>query len=62
MEWVDISSSRRLSRPRDRTWVSILAGGFFTAKSPAKSKPNSTDAETHSQGERELGVHPRLSV
>ena len=30
LEWVAISFSRGSSRPRDRTWVSSLAGGFFT--------------------------------
>ena len=29
-EWVAISSSRRSSWPRDRTWVSCIAGRFFT--------------------------------
>ena len=30
LEWVAISSSRGSSRPRDRTRVSSIAGGFFT--------------------------------
>ena len=30
LEWVAISFSRRSSRPRDRTWVSCIAGGCFT--------------------------------
>ena len=29
LEWVAISFSRRSSQPRDRTWVSCFAGGFF---------------------------------
>ena len=29
-EWVSISFSRGLSWPRDRTWVSCIAGRFFT--------------------------------
>ena len=29
LEWVSISFSRGSSRPRDRTYVSCLAGGFF---------------------------------
>ena len=30
LEWVAISFSRRSSQPRDQTWVSHLAGRFFT--------------------------------
>ena len=30
LEWVAISSSRGSSQPRDGTWVSCIAGGFFT--------------------------------
>ena len=30
LEWVAMSSSRGSSWPRDGTWVSCLAGGFFT--------------------------------
>ena len=30
LEWVAISFSRRSSQPRDRTWVSHIADGFFT--------------------------------
>ena len=29
LEWVAISSSRGSSPPRDRTWISYIAGGFF---------------------------------
>ena len=29
LEWAAISFSRVCSRPRDRTWVSCIAGGFF---------------------------------
>ena len=36
MEWVVISFSRGSSRPRDRTLVSCIAGGFFTAEAPGK--------------------------
>ena len=34
LEWVAISFSRGSSPPRDKTWVSYLAGGFFTTKPP----------------------------
>ena len=30
LEWVAISFSRESSRPRNWTWVSCIAGGFFT--------------------------------
>ena len=30
LEWVVISFSRGSSQPRDQTWVSCIAGGFFT--------------------------------
>ena len=31
LEWVAVPSSRRSSQPRDQTWVSCIAGEFFTA-------------------------------
>ena len=34
LEWVAIPSSRGCSQPRDRTQVSRIAGGFFTAELP----------------------------
>ena len=36
LEWVALPSSRGSSPPRDQTWVSCIAGGFFTAKSAGK--------------------------
>ena len=36
LEWVGISYSRGSSWPRDGTCTSCLAGGFFTAETPAK--------------------------
>ena len=32
LEWVAISFSRGSSRPRDRTLISCIAGGFFTTE------------------------------
>ena len=32
LEWVAIPFSRRSSQPRDQTWVSGSAGGFFTTE------------------------------
>ena len=37
LEWVAMTSSRRSSQPRDRTWVSCIAGTFFTTEPPGKS-------------------------
>ena len=37
LEWVSISSSRGSSRPRDRTCISCMVGGFFTTEPPGKS-------------------------
>ena len=34
MEWVAFPFSRGSSQPRDRTQVSLNAGGFFTAELP----------------------------
>ena len=36
LEWAVMPSSRGSSRPRDETWVSCLAGGFFTAEPPGE--------------------------
>ena len=36
LKWVAISSSRGSSQPRDQTWVSCIAGGFFTTELPGK--------------------------
>ena len=35
-EWVVISFPRGSSRPRDRTWISNIAGRFFTTEPPGK--------------------------
>ena len=36
LEWFAISSSRGSSPPRDQTWVSRIAGRFFTTEAPGK--------------------------
>ena len=36
LEWAAISFSKCSSWLRDRTWVSCIAGGFFTTESPGK--------------------------
>ena len=37
LEWLAISFSKGSSRPRDGTWVSHIAGRFFTAEPPGKN-------------------------
>ena len=36
LEWVALSFSRGSSRPRDRTHISCIAGGFFTTEPPGR--------------------------
>ena len=36
LEWVAMPSSRETSQSRDGTWVSYIAGGFFTIEPPDK--------------------------
>ena len=36
LAWVAISFSRRSFQPRDQTWVSCIAGGFFTSELSGK--------------------------
>ena len=38
LEWVAISSSRRSSQPRDRIWVSHIAGRFLTICTTREAK------------------------
>ena len=37
LEWVAVSFSRGSSLPGDQTWVSCIAGGFFTREQPGKA-------------------------
>ena len=36
LEWVAISFSKGSSQPRDQTWVSCIAGGFFASEALGK--------------------------
>ena len=38
LEWAAMPSSRGSSQPRDRTHLSCIAGGFFSASPPGKPK------------------------
>ena len=48
LEWVAIPFSRRSSRPRDQTWVSCIAGKFFTTEPPGKPR----EGEQKRKGQR----------
>ena len=73
LEWVAISSSRGSSRPRAQTWVSVLAGGFFTAEPPGKPYllqfllhtillcPTFMEEEPRGQGQGGAGGHLEVS-
>ena len=37
LEWIAVSFSRGSSPPRDQTYISCVAGGFFTTEPPGKS-------------------------
>ena len=37
LEWVAFPSSRGSSQPRDNTWVSCIAGGFFIIGAPGEA-------------------------
>ena len=39
LEWLAVPFSRGSSRPRDRTWVSYTADGFFMTEQPGKPEP-----------------------
>ena len=45
LEWVTISFSKESSLPRDRTYVSSLAGRFFTIWATWEAHPKFTDKE-----------------
>ena len=49
-EWVAISFSRGFSRPRDRTWVSRIAGRCFTVWVTKWTNPNNKPATTNPGG------------
>ena len=36
LDWFAISFSRGSSQPKDRTWISYIAGRFFTTEAPGK--------------------------
>ena len=38
LEWIAISFSRESSRPRDLTWASWIAGGFFTDRATREAQ------------------------
>ena len=42
LEWVAIPFSKGSSQPRDRTWVSCIAGRFFTVWAPREAHTSNT--------------------
>ena len=46
LEWVSISSSRGSSPPRDRTWVSCIAGQLFTNRATREARLGGGREET----------------
>ena len=44
LEWITISFSRGPSRPRDRTWVSLIEHRFFTICATSEAQALSIDA------------------
>ena len=46
LEWVTISFSRGSPQPRDRTHISCLAGGYFTAETPKKTETETKVAQS----------------
>ena len=59
LEWVAMPSSRGSSRPRDRThisYISCIAGRFFTSEPPGEAQPVS-----HWQANPRIGVNDHHS-
>ena len=46
LEWVAIIFSKEASQPRDQTWVSRIAGTFFTVWA-TKEDPDDDDSKVH---------------
>ena len=61
LEWVAISFSRGSSRPRDRTQVSCIAGGFFTNSARERS-PDSLGSNASSTLSRLCGLRQGTSL
>ena len=49
LQWVATLLSRGSSRPRNRTWISCIAGGFFTVWEPGKPDFNQETANLSRQ-------------
>ena len=63
LEWVAISFSRRSSQPRDWTWVSCIAGRFFTIWALVqwiKGFPGGSEVKTSACNAGDLGLIPGL--
>ena len=59
LEWVAMSSSRGSSLPRGQTWVSCIAGRFFTTELPEKT-PKSLYLSLNFKSSKPLPALPYL--
>ena len=63
LEWVAMPSSRGSSRPRDRTHVSCIAGGFFTTAPPWQVPPNQElSGNRKTEGHTDVGSNSTRGV
>ena len=53
LEWIAVPSSRGSSRPRDGSWVSCTAGGFFTVWATREAPCSLGTCQTVQRGEGE---------
>ena len=63
LEWVAMSSSRGSSQPRDQTWVSwvsCIAGRFFTTEPPGKPTLCPSSPQTVAEHNGAAGAWPLL--
>ena len=58
LEWVAISFSRGSSRPRDRTWVSCIAGRHFTHRQHIKKQRHYFSNKSPSSQSYGFSIHP----
>ena len=65
LEWASFPSSRGSSWPRDRIWISCIAGRLFSVWAPGKPYVNiskSTSDDTHSYNHCAVGAEPQSGV
>ena len=62
LEWVAMPSSRRSSRPRDRSQVSHITSGFFTMRATREAQKTSVPALVKGWRETVRGTGKYLSI